>query len=436
MTTGVHDAAGDDPLARGFYFIVVVWGERFCDYFLEYCLPSLLSPGNIPALRTRSPSKFLIATRPEDWELMRATVIFREMERYVTPVFFEIPLCPPGRSGCEHMGIGHKLCCELAFREKGYAMILTPDCMLSEGSIGHLQELAKRGAKVVLAAALRFGEEPFLGKLQEIGAIPRESRRDSGKSLVIDGRTMASAAIQGFHSETLRFEWDSPYFFARLPSAVWWRVPEEDGIVLHSLSWAPLLFDYESVRAHDTSMLDNWTIDGDYVYKNYGDSSEVQIVSDSDDAFIASWGPLSDRPQSLTPIKLFQVPYLGNLIKGVIFYEAFYGPVFDPVKRRIFYRPVYWHSRPLNDQWKVVEARAADVFSIALKRPDSATMLAIVDALRMPLRLAIVLAHFWASRYFIKRRINQILHGDAAATKRVAYRLFEFGAFIVGRGRL
>ena len=172
--TDIHQSAGetDDLLARGFYFIVVVWGERFCDYFLEYCLPSLLSPGNIPALRTRSPSKFLIATRPEDRERMRATAIFREMEKYVTPVFFEIPPCPPGRSGCEHMGVGHKLGCEFAFREKGYAMVLTPDCMLSEGSIGHLQELAKKGAKVVLAAALRFGEEPFLDNLRQVGCHP------------------------------------------------------------------------------------------------------------------------------------------------------------------------------------------------------------------------------------------------------------------------
>ena len=36
----------DAVLERGFYFIVVLWGERFRDYFLEYCLPSLLSPGN------------------------------------------------------------------------------------------------------------------------------------------------------------------------------------------------------------------------------------------------------------------------------------------------------------------------------------------------------------------------------------------------------
>ena len=326
--TDIHQPAGetDDLLARGFYFIVVVWGERFCDYFLEYCLPSLLSPGNIPALRSRSPSKFLIATRPEDWERIRATAIFREMERFVTPVFFEIPPCPPGRSGCEHMGVGHKLCCEFAFREKGYAMVLTPDCMLSEGSIGCLQDLAKKGAKVVLAAALRFGEEPFLDNLRQAGAIPRESRRDSGDSLVISGRTMVSAAIQGFHSETLRFEWDAPYFFAQLPSAIWWRVPGEQGIVLHSLSWAPLLFDYEPLHVHDTSMFENWTIDGDYVYRNYGDLSEISNYRRFRRCLYRELGPAQRSAAAVDAEQIFSDPFLWSMAERANFLRCFLRP--------------------------------------------------------------------------------------------------------------
>ena len=59
--------AADSP----FYFIVVVWGEEFRTHFLRFCLASLLSSGNIPALDIARRSKFLLATRPEDWEAMR-----------------------------------------------------------------------------------------------------------------------------------------------------------------------------------------------------------------------------------------------------------------------------------------------------------------------------------------------------------------------------
>ena len=164
-------------LDRPFYFLVVLWGERFRRYFLDYCLASALSPGNIPALRTSRRSKFLIATRPEDWSAMRSTRTFALLERYVEPVFIEIPPCPPSRSGYQHMSIGHRAACEMAYRDKAYAVVLTPDCMLSEGSVARLQDLARGGAELVLTAALRFGEEPFLQHLRELDALPRESRR-------------------------------------------------------------------------------------------------------------------------------------------------------------------------------------------------------------------------------------------------------------------
>src|SRR5881227_3035589 len=82
-------------LERPFYFIIVLWGERFRNYFLDLCLPTLLSPGNLPALRTRARSKFLICTRPEDWAVLQNTPVFQLLQQYVEPVYIEIPECPP-----------------------------------------------------------------------------------------------------------------------------------------------------------------------------------------------------------------------------------------------------------------------------------------------------------------------------------------------------
>ena len=129
-------------LDRPFYFILVLWGARFRNYFLDLCLPTLLSPRNLPSLATRQRSKFLFCTRPEDWAAISAAPIFRLLERHVEPVYFEIPPCPPGVSGCVHMGIGHRRGCELAYEAKAYPFVLTPDSIFSDGTIAHLQELA------------------------------------------------------------------------------------------------------------------------------------------------------------------------------------------------------------------------------------------------------------------------------------------------------
>jgi len=411
-------------LERPFYFICVLWGERFREYFLEYCLPSLLAPGNLPALSTRSPSKFLIATRPEDWAAIEATAVFRAVARYVTPVFIEIPPCPPERSGCQHMGTGHRLGCEMAYRDKAYGAVLTPDSMLSDGSISRLQALAQAGIELVLAAALRFGEEPFLAHLRTIGSIPAESRSTSGAALAITGRQMVCAAVNGFHSETLAYEWDAPGVLVIVPAA-WWRVPGEDGIVLHSLSWAPLLLDYGAVADHDTSTFEEWTLDGDYVFNNIKNRNRIHVVQDSDELFLASWGPLAERP-----VQRLQVPFFPRTLPGLFFRQSFRSEFFDPLKRQNFFLPVRWHSKPLNDKWVLAERRAARQLRRWV-RPDQPVSPegSAASWIRRKLNrlketaasLVMCTAYLWLYRGRAALIVRRIVRGDRDALRRVAW---------------
>jgi hypothetical protein len=411
-------------LDKPFHFIVVLWGERFRNYFLEYCLPSLLAPGNIPALAGRERNKFLIATRPDDWAAMRATPIFGLMERHITPALLEIPPCPAGRSGCEHMGVGHKLALDVAYREQAYATVLTPDCMLSDGTVARLQDHARAGITLVLVPALRFGEESFLGHLAARGAIPREV--PAALALNISGREMAFAAVNGLHSETLAYEWNAPYFVPIAPAA-WWRVPGEDGIVLHSLSWAFLLLDFEALGSHDTSTLDNWTLDGDYLYKNFGRIEKIHVVQDSDEMFLASWGPMAEIP--FRPFFIFKIPLIGEWLKAGQFRHSFYNGIFDPLKQEIFYKVVRWHAQPLNQRWGEVEERAARTLSRTLKRQTSLGWMLIA----LFIGSLFVAGDCWRNRAAIGRRLSQLLRGHPGARARVVWRLGILGRYLVGR---
>ena len=414
----------DAALERPFYFIVVLWGARFRAYFLEYCVPSLLAPGNLPSLSTKAPSKFLIVTRPEDWTAIQASPIFQVLGRYITPVFIEIAPCPPGRSGCQHMSLGHRIACEMAHRDKAYAAVLTPDCMLSDGSVARLMELARNGVQLVLAAALRFGEEPFLGHLHDQGVLPSASRSATGTPLVVSGRQMAYAAVNGFHSETLAYEWDAPGVLVISPAA-WWRVPGEDGIVLHSLSWAPLLLDYSAVDDHDTSTFDQWTLDGDYLFNNAKDIKQIHVVQDSDELFIASWGPLAERPLRKT-----RFPF-DRFWAGHFFRQSFYSGFFDPLKRKIFFLPVRWHAKPLNDRWTAVEERAARELQRWVEAPDemdggesnsadqSSRILALARA--APVAVLRSMVYMWIFRHRIGHHIGRMVRGDHAAFSRIVW---------------
>ena len=340
---------------RPFYFIVVLWGERFRRYFLDLCLPTLLSPGNLPTLATAQRSKFLIFTRPDDFAAMKLAPILGLLEKYVEPVFFEIPQCPTGTSGCVHMGIGHRRGLEAAYAAKAYPFVLTPNSVFSDGTVGRLQQLASEGVELVLVPALRFAEEPFFDNLQKLG-VSRE-RDGIAEPITLNSRQLTHAALQSMHSETLTYEWDKPYFCSS-PSAVWWRASGEDGIVVHSLSWAVPLLDFTAVHTHDTSTFNEWTFDGDYIYKNIGDIKNIHLIDDSDEIFIASWAPLADKPYPLTPRPLLEARIIGDLFKKARFRNWFYSGILDPFKQEIFFHAICWHTLPINGRWLPVERHA------------------------------------------------------------------------------
>lgn len=441
----------DIVVERPFYFITVVWGRSYCGKFLQYCVASLLAPRNIPAIRSRQRSRFLIGTLPADWDYMRATPIFHELERYVEPVFIEIPPCPPDKLACIHMGAGHLSACGMAHRDKAYGVILAPDSVFSDGTIQNLQKHAAAGMEVVWVAAMRFGEEPFLGHLRALGALSDDDRTRSCIPLVISGRQLVLAGVNGMHTETLTYEWDAPYFING-PSGVWWRVPGENGIVLHCLSWAPLLFDFAAVPTHDTSTLETWTIDGDYVFKNLGPRPKMHVVQDSDEMFYAGWSALTDRPYPLTPRFTRRMVWQNSLAKADEFRQAFYS-LYDPLKRDKFFLPVRWHPYPINSKWRAVERRANRTLSFVLGRccagrrahvsliagrARRAWLIAarrvgsiVAPVTRRVRGVARMASAAWRKRAMIGSSLKGILTGNLAARAEIAYRCRQIATLIV-----
>lgn len=436
--TAQRDLLAEDRLERPFHFAIVLWGERFRNYFLEYCLPSLLSPGNIPSLRTRTPSKFLIATRPEDWSAMSETAIFRKLATYIEPVYLEIPPCPPGRSGCEHMGKGDKLACAVSFQEKAYVVRVSPDCMFSDGTIARIQELAGAGYELAVCAALRFGEEPLFSNLHSRGLLPSESPALSGRPSPLPARDLAWACINGLHTETISYEWDAPYF-GLMPAAAWWRVPNEDGMVVHSLSWFPLLVDFAAIPQLDVSMLDYWTIDGDFLQRNIGQSKAIYVVDDSDEAFVASWAPMREKVQAVRRLGIFENSLLRQVFRSAELRRTYYGPYLDDFKRRHFLRTVRWHGRSLSPAWRKVERDALRSLSGCIDEvPEEDGAQSRVWKVTFKLTSGALsvfepVLHVWFYRDAVRRRLRQILRGNPDAVRRVVWHLERAVHQLAGR---
>jgi hypothetical protein len=335
---------------RPYYFVLVVWGERYRNYFLEYCLPTLLAPGNIPAVARRRPTKYLMATTREDWEAMRCTAIFRAMQEHTEPVFLELPDGSNRPYWLQNI-VGHKLCCERVFQDRAYRIFTGPDAVFSDGSFARLDELAAGGCEVVLKLSVPTVEKrAFFQALGELGMLPEKSARDSGKPLVYSGRQIAAAALRSMHDMAIVNEWDAPHFCG-YASAPWWQVPGESGIVAAGLFWDVLLIDYAAVTSNDLSVLDNRGWDGDYNMRTIGHLETMYLVRNTDEFNAVSWNSLPGPPLARQP--------LGALGKAATFRKSYWGDAFNDFHRQFIVLPTRIHAGPINEKkWSAVETRA------------------------------------------------------------------------------
>lgn len=344
---------------RPYYFNVVVWGETYRRYLVDYCLPSLLAPGNIPALRDLRGSRLLVATTRDDWDALRSEPTFERVASYVEPELLEIPPRPPDVPNCVHMGLGHRLITMRAAQDKARGVFLTPDLLVSDGTLATAEARAEAGAAAVLIAAYRFRDDPLLRLVQEGGIRPAEP-------LALSGRRLAEIGLASLHSETQCYEWASP-FFSPFPVACYWRVRKGDGILLHAFSWAMLLFDYGWVGTHDTRTLDDgWTIDGDYLHRNLSDLDRIALITDSDDGMLVSWAP-EPRKKPYKVRDLFKnIGLFGDVLRGETLQKTFHDKAYDPMKRALFFVPVRWHAGDLGPAWRSAERRALDLLRSCL----------------------------------------------------------------------
>jgi hypothetical protein len=408
---------------RPFYFIVSFWGREYREHFLRLCASSLLAPGNLPALSGSRSSRFLICTTNEDWACIQSDPIVRLLEASTVLEFIELRRSVPeflkpvyqerlrrtgsngGFSGespdgatvtpdevassesfgalraigkeigteltIHHhyalrilfMSAGHKAAACRAHADGAYAVFLAPDMVLSDGSVAHLDRLARGGDKVVLVAACRFAQDECLAEFRKRGMI------EPGKPLILPSRLLVEISFANMHPETACFEFDSPYF-CDMASSAFWRVGRDRGVLLHSFFWAPLLVSYGDVQDHHAAYFDGGgTTDGKYISMHFDPACDITAVQDSDEIFLASFTRSSEYYYPIHNSLVKQVPGLRDRYKTRLIRRALYGPRGDAIKRQLYTLPVRCHSDAISPDWKDVEHRAALIVNRAVKKP-------------------------------------------------------------------
>jgi len=330
---------------RPFYFTVVFWGAEHRGYFTDLLLASLLSPYNIPALNKERQNKFLIVTTKEDWALLQNHHLFQQLHKYMEAIFFEMPFPTKQDSKMLVMSQGHKQVAMRAYQDQAYGVFVTPDLILSDGSVVAMERLAEEGKKVVLCIAIRFRQETMIAAMKSEGFL------NDSKPLVISSRQLMKLALCHLHSETLRYEFDASYF-ADSPISIYWWASDSEAMIIYSFSWAPLVVDYGTLEQHDTKTFEKWTLDGDYIYRNFPNANDVHVITDSDEISLVSFTKESELHFDLIPQKknsdygVFSETYKVSLMRALKDSD-----VMDPLKRAIFSKPVILHWTGRKDKW-------------------------------------------------------------------------------------
>jgi hypothetical protein len=313
-----------------FYFGVTFWGESFRHFFLDYCLASLMAERNIPAIRPSAGARFLVCTPESDWNAIQDHPMFRLLGEHIAIEWlpFDGPRANEGTMFA--MSRAHLAIAQRMHADKALGIWLYPDTVFSDGAIERIQSLADRGFKAVLAHCPRFANEGFLDALgaREL-AVP-------GRPIQASGRDLIGIAWSHMHSETLRCQWDAPWFQASEPGMVWWQSGPRS-MIAHSLCWAPLLVDYRVIKNHDIATLTSWTIDGDYVWRNIPNRADIHLETDSDAITLISFTPESMR--SYLPLRggfMRASRWIGPWFRRVVLRNYLRSERIDPHKRDFF----------------------------------------------------------------------------------------------------
>jgi hypothetical protein len=354
MINEVRPVRHTAPELRPFYFFTNLWGDKFRNQFLDFCLPVALAPGNIPAVAAERECFFLIATTSADWELMNASEIFQELARYVTPIFIDLPEGPPGRHYTLRSVDGKKLCLDYIFEKRSYGIFIAPDQFFADGCFRTLHELAKAGVQVVINGAhTSVQDDIFYANLKKSGLAIRESARSP---ISIKSRELVSVALRSMHSMWKVIEWDAPYYWGTSCNA-WWRVKDSTGMVMLCIGSEMTLTDYGAITKHDSSVLyrNDAGTDGDYTLENFSDCI-FYVVRDSDMFYTLGVDQVDHNHCEMRPV------HFGQFGKGAEFRAAYNGQKghqFNWLQKGKLFAPIRVHSGELKEEiWREAETRS------------------------------------------------------------------------------
>lgn len=249
-----------------FHFAVPAWGDQHVGLMLNVMIPSLLAPGNLPALADPSRCRFVVYTSREDLERIEASPALAAVRRLMPTwcTAFDTSTPPDGNRHAP-ASAAYATALRLAHEDGAALVIPPPDCVVSDGLIATLQAHAAAGTRVVHTLGLRLevrSTDPFMVLRNPDGA------------LCLTPRELVTIALQRLHPINALHFWDEcdP---GLEPSVMLWVAP--GGLLARCFHLHPVMI-------RPTALPDRFdgTVDWDFALRAAPDFADHAVLADSD----------------------------------------------------------------------------------------------------------------------------------------------------------
>lgn len=283
----VHGSGHDSQAAGAIKIILPVWGPRFIAQFLEFCLPSLLARGNIPALANALPTEFVLLTSSQDENVIKQHSAWRTLSTICrTEILFIDDLITHGN---------HSTTLTLAYtraiRLTGEVMLdtcfllLVSDYIVADGSLSCVLKRVQNGASGVLTGNFQIIAEEAITLL-------RRALAHNPEELTLRPRELLRWTFQHLHPTTTASIVNGSLKHKEHTNRLFWRVDQDTLLgrfyLLHPIAVRPETTEFIVGSSFDYSFIPEMCPFG-----------RVDVITDSDEYLAIEMQPRGHEEQQI-----------------------------------------------------------------------------------------------------------------------------------------
>ena len=254
--------------------LLPVWGHRYVKQFLEVGLPTLLAPGNVPALAQSLPCEFQLLTSSADESYIRQHPAFVRLAEVCRATMRPIDDLITAGNNSTTLTLAYVE----AIRAAGPAMLdtcfffLVSDYIVADGSLASVLARVRAGANAVLVGNFQVTAEEAMPWLRE-----RIGPEAAGVSL--SARALVNWALDHLHPATVANTVNASDTHNAHTNRLFWRVDDQTLLgrfyLMHMIAIRPEVMDFRVGASCDYSFVPEMCPSGN-----------VSIITDSDEFLV------------------------------------------------------------------------------------------------------------------------------------------------------